>query len=359
MPGVPDLEEIKKADQQPNTEVVVFFVIMLTIFTVVFSYLMYNWAETFVRPNKQTPTVGMVQYRSQNGDFIVEVEKVDPDAVSVISVNYILLDTRSSAVPGVQGSVKDIYCIDYYYEPSGRPEGWVFNVSFIDTDLDAKLSAGDYFVVRHVDNRGQAEEGYILLLKSEVTGDKMNGGGTMFRIDEVKEVDPPTSTITTTAIDSENFSLNLERSILSRFWYLDGMHVSFNFSFTYLGSEERDLSIPIREDGYLVNEETIHVNATHNISTTRAEFRTEMISRTEGMETHTLTFEVRDEDSNHTMFAGHCDFTVKKVPKGSPSFAHPPSLQIVSLCMVFTLAFWNPRKPLQGYHRLTSWRVSS
>lgn len=351
MPGVPDLEEIKKAEQRLNTKVVVLFVLMLTVFTVIFSYLMYNWAETFVRPNKQTPTVGMVQYRSQNGDFIVVVEKVDPDAVSVISVNYILLDNRSRAVPGVQGSVKDIYCIDYYYEPSGRPEGWVFNVSFIDTDLDAKLSARDYFIVRHVDNRGQAEEGYILLLKSEVTGDKMNGGGTRFMIDEVKEGDPPTSTITTTAIDSENVSLNLERSILSRFWYLDRMKVSFNFSFTYLGSEERDLSILVHEDGYLVSEETIRVNATNNISTTLREFRTEMISRYEGRETHTLAFEVRDEDTNLTLFTGDSDFLVLKVPGSSPSFAHPPSLQIVSVCLVFALAFWNSRKPLQGYHR--------
>ena len=145
-------------------------VILMVAITVVLAAVLYTWALSFIRSDKQTPTVGAIYQPYGQGDFAIHIEKVDPDAVSVISVNYILLDASSSAVPGVQGSVKDIYGLNV--------EDQYTNVSFQDNDRDGKISAGDVFLIKNSNNGGQAQAGYSLLLKFEVTGDKMNGGGT-------------------------------------------------------------------------------------------------------------------------------------------------------------------------------------
>ena len=145
-------------------------VIIMVAITIVLAAVLYTWSCNFSRNDKQTPTVGAVYQPFGENNSAVHIEKVDPDAVSVISVNYILLDERGTAVPGVQGSVKDIYWKDTDFEQS--------NVSFYDNDLDGKISAGDVFIIVSKENGGQAEPGYSLLLKFDVTGDKMNGGGT-------------------------------------------------------------------------------------------------------------------------------------------------------------------------------------
>ena len=145
-------------------------VLLMVTITVVLAAVLYTWALSFIVSDKQTPTLGAVSEPHGTNDFAVHVQKVDPDAVRPISVTYILLDDQGRAVPGVQGSVDSIYC--------GNPEFGQMNVTFLDEDRDGRLSAGDVFIVISKENGGQAEEGYSLLLKFEVTGDKMNGGGT-------------------------------------------------------------------------------------------------------------------------------------------------------------------------------------
>jgi len=146
-------------------------VIIMVAVTIVLAAVLYTWGLHFCRNDKQTPTVGAVYHHFEGNNSAVYIEKVDPDAVSVISVNYILLDSHGTAVPGVQGSVKDIYWRNEDFEQT--------NVSFKDNDLDGKVSAGDVFIILSKENGGQAESGYSLLLKFDPTGDKMNGGGTM------------------------------------------------------------------------------------------------------------------------------------------------------------------------------------
>ena len=118
----------------------------------------------------ETPSINGVYQPAENHDASYFIEKVDPDAVSVISVDYFLLDASSGAVPGVQGSVKEIYGLNF--------EDPYTNVSFQDNDRDGKISSGDIFLIKNTNNGGQAQSGYSLLLKFSVTGDKMNGGGT-------------------------------------------------------------------------------------------------------------------------------------------------------------------------------------
>lgn len=148
-------------------------VILMVAITVVLAAVLYTWALSFIRSDKQTPTIGAIYQPFGNNDFAVHVEKVDPQAVSVISVNYILLDDSGRAVPGVQGSVKDIYGLNFDDDYT--------NVSFQDNDRDGKISAGDVFLVKNAINGGQASSGFSLLLKFDVTGDKMNGAGTAFQ----------------------------------------------------------------------------------------------------------------------------------------------------------------------------------
>lgn len=163
---------MKPCKLNKNEEAVspVIAVILMVAITVVLAAVLYTWALSFIRSDKQTPTVGAVYQPFEQNDFAIHIEKVDPDAVSVISVNYILLDDRATTVSGVQGSVKDIYGLNF--------DDQYTNISFHDNDRDGKISAGDVFLIKNKANGGQASAGYSLLLKFEVTGDKMNGGGT-------------------------------------------------------------------------------------------------------------------------------------------------------------------------------------
>ena len=145
-------------------------VLLMVAITLVLAAVLYTWALSFIVSDKQTPTVGAVYKPYSTKDFAVHIEKVDPGAVQTISVNYILVDDQGKAVPGVKGSVSSIYCMN--------PEFGQMNVTFLDEDRDGKISAGDFFVIISKENGGQAEVGYSLLLKYDVTGDKMNGGGT-------------------------------------------------------------------------------------------------------------------------------------------------------------------------------------
>jgi len=144
------------------------FCLMIAI-TVVLAAVLYSDHGCSDYESEVTPTVGAV-YQPYDHNFSVHVEKVDPDPPNHTKVNYILLDDASRAVPGVQGSLKDIYNLNFTDEYT--------NISYQDKDEDGMLSPGDVFLIKHKDYGGQAKLGYSLLLKFDVTGDKMNGGGT-------------------------------------------------------------------------------------------------------------------------------------------------------------------------------------
>lgn len=146
-------------------------VVLMVSITVVLVVIFYMSTSTcFVRSDKQIPTVGAYSEKNENGNFTITIEKVDPDSVSILSVNYILLDEGGRAVPGEQGGVKDIYGLNPKFSHT--------NITFLDNDRDTKVSSGDTFLICNTGNGGPASSGYSLLLKFDVTGDKMNGGGT-------------------------------------------------------------------------------------------------------------------------------------------------------------------------------------
>jgi len=144
-------------------------VVIMVIITVSLAAALYMWTPQ-CRHDEQTPTVGLV-YQPHNQNMSFHVDKVDPDAVDILDVSYILLDDRGTAFPGIRGNLVDILNLD--------PDHPATNVTFYDNDGDEKLSTGDHFWVKHADFGGEAEAGYTLLLKYELTGDKMNARGTL------------------------------------------------------------------------------------------------------------------------------------------------------------------------------------
>jgi len=144
-------------------------IIAIACATVFLTIVLSTHHPPFIRDDGPTPKVNMT-VNQYNGDFYLHVESIDQEGVNITHVNWILLDNQSRAVPGEQGSVKDIYG-----SVIAQPD---VNVSFKDSDGDHNFTVGDYFVIKGVRNGGQAEAGYSLLLKYDLSGDKMNGGGT-------------------------------------------------------------------------------------------------------------------------------------------------------------------------------------
>jgi flagellin-like protein len=156
--------------QDSGVSPVIAIILMIAI-TIVLTAVLNTWTcGGFRRSDVQTPTVGAL-YQPDDVNFTIHIEKIDPDPTHVWNVNYILLDERGTAIPGVQGSMKDILNLD--------PDHEYTNITFYDNDGDEMLSAGDVFWIKNADFGGQARVGYSLLLKFEITGDKMNGRGTI------------------------------------------------------------------------------------------------------------------------------------------------------------------------------------
>ena len=157
-----------REDRQAVSPVVAVF-LMIGI-TVVLAAVLYSWAGTCDHRDMHTPIVLANCSRDANDDYIITITDVDTNIVTIQTVNYILLDEHSRAVPGEQGGVKDI--------ANQKSKQLELNITFRDNDMDGNLSAGDTFKIIHISNGGIAFNGYALLLKFVITGDKMNGGGT-------------------------------------------------------------------------------------------------------------------------------------------------------------------------------------
>ncbi len=91
-----------------------------------------------------------------NNDFQRNIIEVSGDDPSVHHLDYILLDKNKTPVTGVRGKVKDIYGLDISVPGN--------DLAFNDNDRDGKVSGGDSFFMRSVENGGFAKEGYSIEL---------------------------------------------------------------------------------------------------------------------------------------------------------------------------------------------------
>ncbi len=116
-------------------------------------------------------TRSILYYRQFGNNFMVRIGNIGPDVFSVCSVDYVLLDYEGNAVPGAQGSVKDIYGLNI--------DDKYTNLSFQDNDRDGKITPGDMILIKDVADGGPAQEGYSLLLKYSIVAQveiSINGG---------------------------------------------------------------------------------------------------------------------------------------------------------------------------------------
>jgi len=105
--------------------------------------------------------VNLVYQPFGNNDLAWHVERVDPYPVSVLFINYTLVDQHGDDVPGGHGRITDIYGLNFD-DPT--------SFSFQDNDRDGKISAGDVFLVKNLLNGGLAKGGYSLELEFAIVG---------------------------------------------------------------------------------------------------------------------------------------------------------------------------------------------
>jgi hypothetical protein len=140
-------------------------IIQLIAMALLISY--HQRSEVYDEP---TPLVKMESSQA-HGDYHLTITCIDLRDMNISTVSWTLLDEYGMAVHGEQGNVRGIHQTDM---------DTIFgNATFRDNDENGYLSRGDTFIIKGVGNGGKTEEGYRLLLKSDITGDKMNGRGTI------------------------------------------------------------------------------------------------------------------------------------------------------------------------------------
>jgi len=121
-------------DEQAVSPVIA--VILMVAITVVLAAVLYVWASSFLGgTTKNAPTGSMIASEDGQGDWTIQIVKINPQ-VSVNSVAWYLLDEEGNTA--TTGIVSDIYG---YYEGQGKA------VIFIDNDFNGRLSPGDKFEV--------------------------------------------------------------------------------------------------------------------------------------------------------------------------------------------------------------------
>lgn len=108
-------------------------VILMVVMAVVIAAVVYLWVIGFVGGGvKETPKVTF-NVKEENGNYTVTILKASRE-VSVYDANFFIMDKDGKTVKS--GDLSDIY---------GCAEG---SVSFLDINMNEKISVNDYFVIQ-------------------------------------------------------------------------------------------------------------------------------------------------------------------------------------------------------------------
>jgi len=126
--------------------------------------------EDWFEPHEEEPWydhyhIGAVVTKDAEGDYVVTIEKVDPDAIKISDLHYRILDENGAVVDGMYGNLENI---------STSSSASAGSISFLDKDDDGKLSAGDRFHILSVSNEGEAKPGYQLVIKPSGSREILN-----------------------------------------------------------------------------------------------------------------------------------------------------------------------------------------
>ena len=335
------------------------FFSIIAIITIVVAAVLYTWALTFIRSDKQYPKVTAECYQTTEGDYAIEVIEVDPDAVCALQVNYKIVDENGDVLSGEERSARFIYGVDLAFQGSSsfpNTEDHEGNVSFMDMDVDGKISAGDHFTVRSVGNGGIAWVGYEFILKFDVTGDRM--AKVAFDDQRLWNGTSERSVMQTVTLDSTNISVQNGTSVMDRIRYYIMGEGFYSFSFTYLGGGgyegendngneeeegERNITFSMILNGEMIQNDSMSVK-TNDFVSLHGNFTYEASYFDGFAERLNMSVRVSDIESNVTLFYGIREYSVVGSGCGCPSFLLPPPLQVVTVVIIVGLYYWKTRK---------------
>lgn len=125
-----------------------------------------SWWDFFQEeePRYELFYIGADIHQDDEGNYVVEIHKVDPDAITHRDIKYEILDGNGSVVVGLQGSLESIF-------NSSNPSG---PISFEEYDHNGRLSAGDSFHILSEANGGRVKPGYALIIRERYDNKVLN-----------------------------------------------------------------------------------------------------------------------------------------------------------------------------------------
>ncbi len=153
-------QKMKKGNDVPRVVILIEMAVLVILLTSVHHYGLLEEEKEI------TPTVGITLAIC---GYALNVEKCEPDPVSIFHVNYLLINVTRKMAPGGNGTLCSIYGLNLDFHSA--------NITFFDNDGDLNISHGDVFLLRRSADGGNVLHGYRFLLIYTKTGGKMNGGG--------------------------------------------------------------------------------------------------------------------------------------------------------------------------------------
>ncbi len=266
----------------------------------------------FIRSDKQTPTVGMVSFLSEQGDYVISFEKVDPSPVSYMGCDLTITESNGTGDRLFFSPMADIYGIDLEWGSN--------NVSMLDAGVDGKISPGDYIIIRSVENGGIGRDGLRCRLRFNPNDATM---GTVYLHSETVHYvaytiqNLPKMVIHGT--DQENFSMNQSNAILNRFQCGDKQTVEYNAMIDYSGDKDRSVIIKIMKNGIQFDlyselvqpQENITISGSYVTSADRITWELN----------HNFSVSILDDQNNDTLLSFKVYHTTHYGSKSTPSFS--------------------------------------
>jgi len=162
------MKEIR--NNEKGTHVIIHAIIFIAVCVVSIAILSLTPHPDF--NSDQIPTLGCISSHNDTGYFIT-IDKVDPDPFPIYYSSCYVFDNAGISIGKLCHFLHQITNLDINENST--------NISFLDTDLDGNISAGDQMYLRDKDHGGLVGNGSKVIFIFDITDDKMNGNGTVLR----------------------------------------------------------------------------------------------------------------------------------------------------------------------------------
>jgi hypothetical protein len=328
---VPDLEQLETIEENERITAIVITILVIGVI-VIFSIAFYFRVNESNDYDKDSPNIETECYLSQHGDYIVEITNIDQDNWQVTSYYYQLYNPGGYYIPRIRGPLEEIYCLDLQFSPQQYSQ---LEITFIDHDIDGKLSRGDYFIILSEANGGAVEEGGKLVLRGSYNWGTLHNQELSSQIP--KDFPYPQTKLSVTNIDSTNISFDHPVGFFSHWNTVEQSYSDYNITFSYIGDGDRNISLDILVNGKLKESQMITARSGENISFTGEFYSYFRHDQTNTSYFQNLTVVMFATDTNQTLLTGYYGYRSMKLSSVSPSFQHPPLLQFVTFVFLFSM----------------------